>query len=95
MTISMDDFLQQHYEAAVREGSLPEGGFSDEDARQVSPLDLLSSENYTTRTIRDSRLDICKGCEELFKPTRTCKQCGCFMALKTWISSSECPLGKW
>lgn len=95
MTISVDDFLQQQYETAVREGSLPDGGLTDEHAKQVSPFDLLSSDNYTTREVRDERLDACKGCEELFKPTRTCKQCGCFMALKTWLKDATCPLGKW
>ena len=91
----MDDFLQQQYENAVNEGRLPEGGFTDEHAKQVSPLDLLSSDNYIERDIRDERLNICKGCDELFKPTRTCKQCGCFMALKTWIKDATCPLNKW
>ena len=61
----------------------------------VTPMDLLSSDNYTTKDIRDSRLDICKGCDSLFAPTRTCKECGCFMALKTWLKDASCPLGKW
>lgn len=95
MNISVDDFLQQSYENAVREGSLPEGGLTDEHARQVNPFDLLLSDNYTTSEQRNGRLDICKDCDELFKPTRTCKQCGCFMALKTWLKDAQCPLGKW
>jgi hypothetical protein len=41
------------------------------------------------------RLDICRTCPELFAPTLTCKQCGCFMKIKTQIKSAECPLGKW
>lgn len=61
----------------------------------VTPLDLLSSNNYTTKEIRDERFDICKGCDRLFKPTRTCKECGCFMALKTWLKDAHCPLHKW
>lgn len=66
-----------------------------EQIDSVTPLDLLDSNNYTTREERNSRFDTCKGCDRLFKPTRTCRECGCFMALKTWLSSSECPLGKW
>jgi len=61
----------------------------------VTPLDLLNHKNYTTQEIRNERLDICKGCDRLFKPTRTCKECGCFMAAKTWLKESRCPLGKW
>ena len=95
MNISVDDFLQQTYEASVREGRLPEGGFTDEHAEQVSPLDLLSSNNYTSKEHRAARLNVCRDCSSLFKPTRTCRECGCFMALKTWLKDASCPLGKW
>lgn len=61
----------------------------------VTPLDLLDNHNYTTAEIRGERYDICLGCERLFKPTRTCKECGCFMAMKTWLKQASCPLGKW
>jgi hypothetical protein len=65
------------------------------DGDGVTPADLLSSKNYTTKDTRTKRFEICKGCEELFKPTYTCKKCGCFMALKTWVDQATCPLGKW
>lgn len=68
---------------------------SDEAAHAVTPLDLLNSGNYTDRATRDTRMDICNGCDRLFKPTKSCKECGCFMALKTWIEVSVCPIGKW
>lgn len=61
----------------------------------VTPLDLLNNENYTNRQVRSERFDICKECDRLFKPTRTCKECGCFMAMKTWLKGAYCPLGKW
>lgn len=61
----------------------------------VTPIDLLSGDNYTSAKIRGERYEACLGCERLFKPTRTCKECGCFMALKTWLQSASCPLGKW
>lgn len=61
----------------------------------VTPLDLLNSHNYTTEDIRQARYDICLQCPRLFKPTRTCKECGCFMALKTWLKDAHCPLGHW
>ena len=61
----------------------------------VTPIDLLSSNNYTNKETRNSRFDICKSCDRLFAPTRTCKECGCFMAMKTWLKMAECPLGKW
>lgn len=66
-----------------------------EEIDETTPFDLLFSENYTTREIRDERYDQCLSCERLFKPTRTCKECGCFMAGKTWLKGASCPLGKW
>jgi hypothetical protein len=41
------------------------------------------------------RLEICKNCPRLFKPTYTCRECGCFMQIKARIPSQKCPLGKW
>jgi hypothetical protein len=70
-----------------------EEGIQDKD--DVTPLDLLSSKNYTTKKIRNERFDICKECPKLFKPTKTCKECGCFMAMKTWLSDATCPINKW
>mgnify|MGYP003110145792 FL=1 len=45
--------------------------------------------------IYKDRISICRKCEFYFKPTGTCKKCGCFMHLKTRISYTKCPLGKW
>ena len=44
---------------------------------------------------RERRLNICRACEK-FEPVLTrCKECGCFLKLKTWFMNSNCPLGKW
>lgn len=45
--------------------------------------------------VRNSRLSICTNCEHLFKPTNSCKKCGCFMNAKTWLKSATCPINKW
>lgn len=66
--------------------------FDDED---VTPLDLLNNKNYITQDIRNSRYKICLDCDKLFKPTKTCKECGCFMSMKTWLKNASCPIGKW
>lgn len=42
-----------------------------------------------------ARLQICKECPRLFKPTMQCKECGCFMRIKTRLKSASCPIGKW
>ena len=45
--------------------------------------------------IIDKRWDECQKCEFLFKPTGSCKKCGCFMQVKTKNSTASCPIGKW
>lgn len=41
------------------------------------------------------RIEICNGCPNLFKPTRSCKLCKCFVDLKTKLQSQKCPIQKW
>lgn len=61
----------------------------------ASPFDLLNNKNYTTKEIKQERYDTCLGCKRLFMPTRTCRECNCFMSMKTWLKHASCPLGKW
>lgn len=68
---------------------------TDEQAESVTPFDLLNSNNYTTKNIRDSRYEVCKGCEHFFNPIKMCRECGCSMPLKTWLKNATCPVGKW
>jgi len=41
------------------------------------------------------RMKVCLQCEHLFKPTRQCKKCGCFMPVKVRLSNMHCPIDKW
>jgi hypothetical protein len=66
-----------------------------EEMDNAKPWDLLINPDFTSQEIRNERLNICKGCDHLFKPTRTCKKCGCFMAAKTWLRKAYCPIGLW
>jgi rubrerythrin len=45
--------------------------------------------------VQAERFSKCEGCEKLYRPTYTCKVCGCFMKVKTWMPSQACPIGKW
>jgi len=42
----------------------------------------------------NERWATCQTCPELGSNNR-CKQCGCFMKLKTKIKAAKCPIGKW
>ena len=65
------------------------------DMDEAKPWDLLNSNNYVDESTKNGRYAICLDCDKLFKPTRTCKECGCFMSLKTWLKNASCPIGKW
>jgi hypothetical protein len=67
-----------------------------EKTRDVKPWDFLNpNTEYASDELAVSRYDTCLSCPELIKLTKTCKQCGCFMALKTKLQDATCPLNKW
>ena len=41
------------------------------------------------------KLNICLTCEEFNTETKKCKQCGCYMPLKTLVPGMKCQLNKW
>jgi hypothetical protein len=47
------------------------------------------------RELALERASICQDCDRLFKPTWTCKECGCFMKAKVFVPFAKCNLGKW
>lgn len=63
------------------------------DAMQDIAVDKLP--NKVPDHIQKERIAICHSCDKLYKPTATCKLCGCFMEVKTWMPSQECPIKKW
>ena len=50
---------------------------------------------FTTKEKAAERLNICKSCDRIIKVTLTCKECGCFMKVKTKLETSKCPKNKW
>jgi hypothetical protein len=62
---------------------------------ETRPWHILNPENYVEDSIQKSRYDICLICPELTQTTKQCKQCGCFMGVKTKLEKAACPLGKW
>jgi hypothetical protein len=65
-------------------------------SRNVKPWDFLNpNTQYAEESVAKDRLSICESCPELIKLTSQCKQCGCFMKLKTKLLKATCPLEKW
>ena len=50
---------------------------------------------FVPNEVYEDRLAICKTCIYYFKPTGTCKDCGCFMKLKARLAPMECSQKKW
>lgn len=62
---------------------------------QAKPWHILSTSNTVDEEIGKKRMEICEQCPELSPKTKQCKQCGCFMVMKTKITLATCPLEKW
>lgn len=64
--------------------------------RPARPQDLINPEvGRVSEDIASHRMSICKQCPFLFKFTKQCRKCGCFMEAKTKLPNAECPIGKW
>lgn len=56
---------------------------------------VLSGFKLVTREQQDTRLAVCEQCEFLFKEQVRCTKCGCFVKIKAWMATEDCPLNKW
>lgn len=62
----------------------------------VSPLDFIKPDTeYAGKELSEKRYSTCQQCDRFFNLTKQCKECGCFMALKTKLMRAQCPLGRW
>lgn len=59
------------------------------------PSHILASLSLASSEVAADRTAVCGGCDRLFKPTWTCKECGCFMKIKVRVAGQHCPLHKW
>ena len=50
---------------------------------------------FVPNDIYEDRITICKSCVYYFKPTGTCKDCGCFMKIKARLAPMGCSQKKW
>ncbi len=60
---------------------------------------LLGQADKVPPELKMARMKLCESCDELSHAipftTGICKQCGCFVAMKTDYVKSSCPLLKW
>jgi hypothetical protein len=62
---------------------------------EIKPLAAAVDAVKVPDSVRSQRIEICQSCNFLFKPTKNCTKCGCFMEVKTWLPSASCPINKW
>lgn len=57
------------------------------------PWDVLNpNTEWSEEETAKARLNICFDCDSFIKVTTQCRQCGCFMKLKTKLQNATCPL---
>jgi hypothetical protein len=62
----------------------------------VKPWDFLDpNTEYADKDLANERYSICLECPLFNQTTKTCSECGCFMAAKTKLQLASCPVGKW
>jgi hypothetical protein len=54
---------------------------------------VASGGSNVTNEVRMQRLLACKVCDKRLESR--CSLCGCFVAVKSWLATEECPLQKW
>lgn len=65
-------------------------------AKDVTFFDLFDpNQKRSDRELIEYRLEICNTCEWFDKRLAKCRQCGCFMKLKTTLQEAKCPKDKW
>lgn len=58
---------------------------------------LRNSNEYVkvTRQVSKERYAKCQQCDSFENLTKQCRECACFMPLKTRMNLTPCPKGKW
>jgi hypothetical protein len=83
----------------MERGSFPRMSKWEEYKAKVGttrPWDVLVADNRNfDETVSAKRYEICEACPRFFKATKQCKECGCFMVIKTKLKEAQCPLQKW
>lgn len=64
--------------------------------RLAKPWDLVNKDiGRVSEEVKEHRLAICQACPYLFKISKQCRKCGCFMPAKASLPNASCPIDKW
>lgn len=56
---------------------------------------VLMTAEFVSNDLKKIRLEVCTGCPNFRRLTRTCSECGCQLDLKVLYARSQCPKQKW
>jgi hypothetical protein len=51
--------------------------------------------NFISKELFKKRMKTCFNCPSYNKKLKQCKKCGCFLFIKAFLKTQECPLKKW
>lgn len=54
----------------------------------------LPARFFTDADTRRLRMELCHECASL-TGLNLCAECGCYMPIKTWVNTADCPKNKW
>lgn len=57
-------------------------------------LSEIPKKYLASKKLREDRISSCNICSRL-NDIRQCKECYCFVDLKTWLKNEKCDLKKW
>jgi hypothetical protein len=72
-------------------------GFAEFTGKQLKEVSKPNNEGsiFVDKETQDKRMSICEGCSFFDKSQTRCRQCGCFMTVKTKFRTVQCPLKFW
>jgi hypothetical protein len=62
--------------------------------KNIQSISQGNSINASSEEVQ-KRKSICQGCEYYNSFQDRCVKCGCFLAVKTYLKASNCPINKW
>jgi hypothetical protein len=91
-TWTIRDFTKSELEEQKRQFELKQ--INSEKESFFRPF-LENNNIFVDKEMQNYRYNICKSCDKFINLTKQCKECGCFMTLKTRLKLTSCPIGKW
>jgi hypothetical protein len=68
---------------------------AEELLQKQQELQEQTSQWFSDSEVSAARYTICQSCDNFSSLTTLCKECNCFMLVKTKLQAAVCPINKW